>query len=226
MVDRSLSLKDSLTYCQAGRAAAGLQTGRAIVFISLRLNTALGETRGKVGEEGRPTILGGSVATRQCVYHNSCRPQGKLGRLHQRPIHSPPLPSDAHTHTHTVRGTCYLPIWCVLKYIFLKKVKGSCVPACITEAVGSQRCGLFTIVLFFCVNELKFHLSGAPCICQHILRIESGAGLASTHLSHRLLLIGSSPYNSSPQDMKGERGGERERGRERKPMRVFLCTIF
>lgn len=91
----------SLTYCQVGRAVAGLQTGRAIVFISLPLNTALGEKRGKVGkefeEEGWGTILGGSVATRQRVYHNSCCPQGKLGRLHQRLIHSPPLPSDTHT---------------------------------------------------------------------------------------------------------------------------------
>lgn len=107
LVHRSLSftVSVSLTYCQVGRAVAGLQTGRAIVFISLPLNTALGEKRGKVGEEsgeeGWGTILGGSVATRQRVYHNSCCPQGKLGRLHQRLIHSPPLPSDTHTQQRT-----------------------------------------------------------------------------------------------------------------------------
>ena len=106
-----LTLSVSLTYCQVGRAVAGLQIARAIVFISLPLNTALGENRRKAEEEsleGRwGTILGGSVATRQHVYHNSCCPQGKLGWIHQRPIHSPPLPSDkqpcrqAYTHSHT-----------------------------------------------------------------------------------------------------------------------------
>lgn len=114
-VHRSLSLTVSQTYCQVGRAVASRQTGRAIVFISLPLNTALGEKRGKVGEEsgeeGWGTILGGSVATRQCVYHNSCCPQGKLGRLHQRLIHSSPLPSDTHTqpcigaYTHSQEDT-------------------------------------------------------------------------------------------------------------------------
>lgn len=69
-------------------------------------------------------------------------------------------------------------------------------------ALGSEVC--FYDCSGFCVNELKFHLSGAPCICQHILQIESGAGLASTHLSHRLLLIGSSPYNPSPQGRERE----------------------
>lgn len=70
-------------------------------------------------------------------------------------------------------------------------------------ALGSEVC--FYDCSGFCVNELKFHLSGAPCICQHILQIESCAGPASTHLSHKRLLIGCSPYNFSPQDREMER---------------------
>lgn len=59
----------------------------------------------------------------------------------------------------------------------------------------------------FCVNELKFHFSGAPCMCQHILQIESCAGRASTHLLHRLLLIGSVPHKPSPEDRGKQRRG-------------------
>lgn len=51
-------------------------------------------------------------------------------------------------------------------------------------AVSSEVC--FYDCSGFRVNELKFHFSGAPCICQHILQIESRAGLASAHFSHRL----------------------------------------
>lgn len=51
-------------------------------------------------------------------------------------------------------------------------------------AVSSEVC--FYDCSGFRVNELKFHFSGAPCICQHILQIESRAGLASTHFSLRL----------------------------------------
>lgn len=187
-VSQSLS---SLTYCQVGRAVAGLQTGRAIVFISLPLNTALGEKRGKVGEErgeeGWRTILGGSVATRQRVYHNSCCPQGKLGSLHQRLIHSPPLPSDTHTqprtqaYAHSLRETSCPSIQYMCKIHPKKKTHKRLIlrlkevmfqpllPKLLV--VGSEVC--FYDCSGFCVNELKFHLSGAPCICQHILQIES-----------------------------------------------------
>lgn len=112
-----LTLSVSLTYCQVGWAVAGLQIARAFVLISLPLNTALGENRRKAKEESleerRRTILGGSVATRQHVYHNSCCPQGKLGWIHQRLIHSPPLPSDkqpcrqAYAHSHNVLPSLY-----------------------------------------------------------------------------------------------------------------------
>lgn len=100
-----------------------------------------------------------------------------------------------------------------------------------TEAVSSrQRGSAFTISSAFGVNKLQFHLNGAPSICQHILRIESGAGLASAHLSHRLSLISSSPHSPSPEDTRshepekrgavGEVGGE-ERERE-EPISVFI----
>lgn len=41
----------SLIYCQVGRTTTGLQTGRAIVFISPSLITALGENKEKTGQE-------------------------------------------------------------------------------------------------------------------------------------------------------------------------------
>lgn len=45
LVDPSLSLRVSLIYCQVGRAVAGLQIGRAVVFISLPLD--VGREEGK-----------------------------------------------------------------------------------------------------------------------------------------------------------------------------------
>ena len=207
----------SLTYCQVGRdCLLACRLAGPIVFISLPLNTALGEKKERE-REGKwerwgvkrrrwGTILGGSVATRQCVYHNSCCPQGKLGRPHQRLIHSPPLPSETHTHTHTHTHT----LWerrAILSFSAKKDItrEKSAIKGLILRlkevmfqpllpkslALGGEVC--FYDCSGFCVNELKFHLSGAPCICQHILQIESRAGLASTHFSHRLLLIGSSP---------------------------------
>ena len=89
-------------------------------------------------------------------------------------------------------------------------------------ALGSRGC--FYDCSGFGVNKLKFHLSGAPCICQHILQIESWAGPASTHLSHRLSLIGSSPRNPSPQDRESKSKTEGERGRVGGSQWEVLCS--
>lgn len=71
----------------------------------------------------------------------------------------------------------------------------------------------------FCVNELKFHVNGAPCPCQHILQRESWAGLMSTHLPHRVSLMGSSPPKSKPSPQDKERWrvrqGDWEEGKPR-----------
>lgn len=176
-----------------------------------------GESKeGKVGEErgdeGWETILGGSVATRQRVYHNSCCPQGKLGRLHQK-AHSQPTSNIWHTHNpaHTLTLLSVNTQEKLIPYNrliprLMDVISQSLLPKLL--ALGSEVC--FYNCSGFHLNELKFHLSGAPCPCQHILQMESWAGLTSTHLPPRLLLIPSSFsflffLQSPPQDREGDR---------------------
>lgn len=77
-----------------------------------------------------------------------------------------------HTQKDTLLIQCAKDIVALEKRLILRLkdvVFQSLLPKLL--ALGSEVC--FYDCSGFCVNELKFHLSGAPCPCQHILQIES-----------------------------------------------------
>lgn len=102
--------------------------------------------------------------------------RGNLAGYIKRLIHSPPTTSDTHTtrHTHTLTLLSVNTQEKLIPYNRLiprlkDVISQSLLPKLL--ALGSEVC--FYNCSGFHLNELKFHLSGAPCPCQHILQMES-----------------------------------------------------
>ena len=187
------------------------------VFISLPLNIALGgkkrESRREERRWGVGKYLGGSVATRQCAYQQLL----STGETWQATSKAHSLPTSTIWHTHErAHGSTYVTgghaivsfsVQMIVKASnrVIRRLKDVPFQPLLPKLLALSREVCFYDCSGFCVNELKFHLSGAQSPCQHILQIESWASLTSTHRSHRASLIGSSPLDPSPQDREWDR---------------------